>query len=882
MALLVLIVVLPSAMALHYMRQEAESRVEVNTQNLAKTMSLTFDGILDSIDVALLAAADEIVRERAAGRLNAEDITHFLVKQQQRLPVVPYLRATDEQGLIVYGPGVHSPFISIADRDFFPQLRDSASTAMVVGKPVFGRVNREWVWYFARRIAKPDGSFGGVVYAVLKLGQVEEILSSVSLGSGGSISLRHAGWDLIAGRMASTPTFPVRTGDNTMSPQLHEAVRADPQRGTYRTSKSRLDGLRHTYSFEHSSKYGFNIVVGETDESALAGWRRQAAVILALDVAIVLLALGYLLLRRRAWQRQESALAEIRENQLLLRETQEIAGIGSLVYSFRSDLWQGSEVLDGILGIDASYPRDLAHLLTLIEPSLRGQVEAELARLTPVQCRLRRELTIRRHCDGSLRWVQVRLEVRPDADSRLALLIGTLQDITEARQAQDEIRNLAYYDVLTGLPNRRLLLDRLKHALALSARSGGQGALILIDLDNFKTLNDTRGHDVGDLLLVAVARRLVECLHDTDTVARLGGDEFVVMVEELPAEFAQAAAQAELVGEKIRSALGAPYLLGGLDYHSSPSVGITLFAGQSEEIDELMKRADTAMYQAKAAGRNAVRFFDPVMQAAVSARARIETDLRHAISGEQLRLHYQAQVDEAGSVIGVEALVRWQHPQRGLVLPAEFIPVAEMSGLILPLGHWVLYTACAQLAAWAEDPATYELSLAVNVSARQFNQPDFVAQILQTLNESGARPSQLKLELTEGLLLDNAETVIAHMTTLKSHGVGFSLDDFGTGYSSLSYLKRLPLDQLKIDRSFVREVLSDANDAAIVRTVVALGRSLGMEVVAEGVETLAQRDFLAEAGCRIYQGYLFSRPLPAAQFEEFLKKTLAAIKPDKG
>ncbi|MBI4986047.1 MAG: EAL domain-containing protein [Rhodocyclales bacterium] len=450
--------------------------------------------------------------------------------------------------------------------------------------------------------------------------------------------------------------------------------------------------------------------------------------------------------------------------------------------------------------------------------------------------------------------------------------VGTQLDITERKAAEEEIKYLAFYDPLTRLPNRRLLLDRLQQALAASARSERQGALLFIDLDNFKTLNHTRGHDEGDLLLQLVGQRLAACVREGDTVARLGGDEFVVMLENLNQKINEAAAQAETVGEKILEALNQHYLLKGLEYHSTASIGVTLFGDQRGSMEELLKQADLAMYQAKAAGRNALRFFDPEMQAAVTARVALERDLRIAVREEQLVLYYQAQVDAAGCLTGAEVLVRWQHPERGLEFPDAFIPLAEETGLILPLGHWVLEAACAQLAAWAGRPEAAHLTLAVNVSVQQIRQPDFVAQVLAVLARSGADPRRLKLELTESLLMDKVEDTIAKMTALKANGVGFALDDFGTGYSSLSYLKRLPLERLKIDRSFVMDVLTDANDAAIAKTIVALAQSLGLTVIAEGVETAEQRDFLADNGCHAYQGYLFSRPLPLEDFEAFLRR----------
>jgi len=449
--------------------------------------------------------------------------------------------------------------------------------------------------------------------------------------------------------------------------------------------------------------------------------------------------------------------------------------------------------------------------------------------------------------------------------------VGTFTDVTSRKKAEDEITNLAFYDPLTGLPNRRLLIDRLKQALASSTRSLRHGALLFLDLDNFKTLNDTRGHDIGDLLLQQVAQRLSTCVREGDTVARLGGDEFVVMLEDLNENVLEAATQTEIVGEKILAALNHIYHLHNYAHHSTPSIGITLFADHQGTIDDLLKRADLAMYQSKAAGRNTLRFFDPAMQAVVTTRAALEADLREAVQKGQFVLYYQAQMDGVGRLTGVEVLLRWQHPLRGMVSPLEFISLAEDTGLILPLGHWVLETACAQLTAWAVRPEMAHLTVAVNVSARQFHHPDFVDQVLAVLDTTGANPQRLKLELTESLMVDDVEDVIAKMTALKAKGVSFSLDDFGTGYSSLSYLKRLPLDQLKIDQGFVRDILTDTNDSSIAKMVIALAESMGLAVIAEGVEIEAQKDFLASHGCHAYQGYLFSRPLPLGAFEAFVK-----------
>ncbi len=440
------------------------------------------------------------------------------------------------------------------------------------------------------------------------------------------------------------------------------------------------------------------------------------------------------------------------------------------------------------------------------------------------------------------------------------------QDISDKKKAEAEIHNLAYFDPLTDLPNRRLLMDRLGQALIASKRSQAYGALLILDLDNFKTLNDTQGHDVGDQLLIEVAQRLTANVRQEDTVSRLGGDEYVVMLEGLGLDEENAAKQAEVIAEKVRLALAQPYALAGVEqiHQSSASIGMTLFHGLESSTDGLLKQADVALYQAKDAGRNKLRFFNPAMQAAIDTRSAMEHALRLAIGRNELQLYYQPQVDAHGRIVGAEALLRWLRPGIGMVSPAQFIPLAEETGLILPIGEWVLHTACAQLTAWAGHAATRDLQLAINVSARQFHQAEFVDRIAGCLTRSGIDPSRLKLELTESVVLDNVEEVVGRMQEIGALGVGFSLDDFGTGYSSLSYLKRLPLDQLKIDQSFVRDISVDPNDAAIVRAILAMSQSLGLNVIAEGVETEAQRDFLLENGCTVFQGYLFGKPMPIA------------------
>jgi diguanylate cyclase (GGDEF)-like protein len=416
-------------------------------------------------------------------------------------------------------------------------------------------------------------------------------------------------------------------------------------------------------------------------------------------------------------------------------------------------------------------------------------------------------------------------------------------------------------------------MDRLHQALAFSDRSGLRGALLFIDLDNFKKINDTLGHIIGDSLLQQISQRLASCMRKGDTVARLGGDEFVVILGELSVQAVEAAKQTKDISEKILATLNQPYQLGTHEYHSSSSIGAVIFNDNTQPEEELLKRADIAMYQAKQAGRNTLMFFDPKMQDIINARAALEIELRKALENHQLQLYYQIQVNSSHRPLGAEALIRWLHPERGLVSPAEFIPLAEETGLILPVGYWVLETACIQLKAWEQDEYTRNLALAVNVSPKQFRQTDFVEQVQSLVQRHAINPRMLKLEITEGMLLDNIEDTIATMNALRDIDVRFSLDDFGTGYSSLQYLKQLPLDQIKIDQSFVHDIATDSSDAAIVLTIVAMAHSLNMDVIAEGVETEEQCQLLINMGCTDFQGYLFGKPVPIGQFEALLTQS---------
>lgn len=472
--------------------------------------------------------------------------------------------------------------------------------------------------------------------------------------------------------------------------------------------------------------------------------------------------------------------------------------------------------------------------------------------------------------DGSICADWLTISAVTSSEGKVSHYVGSFSDIVQNREAEAEIHRLAYYDPVTCLPNRRFLLNYLGGALAASCGNGRYGAVLLLGLDSFKTLNNTRGHHIGDLLLMQVAERLQGNVRPGDIVIRLGGDEFVLLLENLSKNYKVASTQADLLGEQVRDAISSPYMLEGIEFVCTTSIGISLFHENSVAVGDLLKHADLAMSRAKQSGRNNVCFFDPEMHATLLERSALEGDLRHALEYQQLHLYYQMQVDSSRRIIGAEALLRWDHPERGMILPGDFICIAEDTGLILPIGNWVLKSACEQIKIWSNSPDTSKLWLAVNVSARQFRHTEFVDQVRRALDESGADPTKLKIELTESLVLDDIGDTVTKMHALKDLGVSFALDDFGTGYSSLTYLKQLPLDQLKIDQSFVRDLSTDPSDVAIVQAIITMGCTFDLNVIAEGVETEAQFEFLDNNGSHAFQGYLFGRPVPLGQFETSL------------
>lgn len=887
--LLVVAVIVGSLATLHFLRIKDTSDWQRNLRGTSFLLAQHTAQMVSGAQLVLQSVSEQVERAQIRNaaefrqRLSGEDTYQLLRDKVQLLPQLDVISLVASSGDNINFSRSHPvPGINLAERDYFkahlddPQLGDHLSAA------VRNKGNGQWTFYLSRRINSAKGEFLGLVLVGLSVNAITGIYDQVvqDLGQGSGITLLRT--DLTA--LARSPRQDGLIGQHIPAdgPVATLLRLADPGGGVELADTPRFStGTRQLrlVALNRVDRYPLAVAVIVPDEIFLANWYRACAWVGGTALAFVLVIAASVTGLTRAMDRRAQVEQELRESETKFHTMLDWATDweywlredGSVHYMTPSvTAFTGYSVADFVAN-PGLFDR-------VVHPEDQAIWQAHQAQIEPPSPNDVHPLLDLRllHRDGSLRWVsRISRPVYGPAGQYLGRRI-TLRDITERKASEEEIRQLAFYDVLTGLPNRRLLHDRLNQARVSADRSGSHGALALIDLDHFKRLNDTRGHDIGDRLLTAVAQRLGRSLRESDTVARLGGDEFAVLITGLDLNPETAARQAATAVGHLHQDLGQPYALGdGTDHPITPSVGVTLFRGSQVSLDLLMKQADVALYQAKDAGRDTVRFFNPAMQAAIDSRMALESALRKALQQGQFRLYYQPQTDDHDRLIGAEALLRWAHPQHGLSAPGSFIPVAEDCGLILEIGQWVLDTACAQLQRWQSAPATRHLRIAVNVSARQFHQPDFVAKVIHSLRHSGADPCGLTLELTETTLVENLEQVVQRMHELNTLGLRFALDDFGTGYSSLSYLRRLPLDEIKVDRSFVSDIASNSNAAAIVQAVLAMGQSLNMQVIAEGVETQAQRDFLRRHGCWGYQGYLLGHPRPIEDWNWPALSTLA-------
>ena len=853
-------------------QQLAQARTETSAQMVAQWLESALETSLHS-----LRGVSELYQLMTTGHLSNTELSELLDSRRYSLPVWDEVTLLTPDGSVI--AGTYTSSLSAEDWTLLLALSTDNGQQSGVSR-VFHASDAERTPYLlhALRIEDSQGQLEALAVAWLSPTHLVPLVNQLPLREGDSIALLDVAQQLMVQRSGEGSQATTLIDKRVDTPQLARFLDSHHHNNSW-IRQSPLDGDQRLFTGYKLEMAPWLVIVGEDTTVYLYDWwRRFWALLIG---CLLLIGLGSLALRHyRQLYVAEQALREHR-NQLAkevaartrAQQATELEAAQLKIAAMAFETHLGMFIADAhnrIIQVNHTF----SDITGYREDEVMGKTPALLSSGRHDKAFYRamwQDLNRHNRWQGEVwnrrksgevypQWLTISV-VRND-QQEVTHYVATLSDITQRKAAEQEIHQLAFYDSLTLLPNRRLLIDRLEAALKETQREGLYSGLMFIDLDNFKTINDSLGHYLGDGLLKGVAERLAEVVRDSDTVARLGGDEFVIMLHELGESEAAAMQGAEATARKLLSALLEPIEVEGHTLQISGSIGITLFHGDDVGVSAILQQADLAMYQAKAAGRNALRFFDPSMHAAVVERAQLEGDLRYAIERQELALFYQTQVNAEGDVMGVEALVRWHHPVRGMVSPGIFIPVAEESHLIGEIGEWVLETACQQLAQWGRSPATEGLTIAVNVSPNQFRQPRFVSQVEAVLARTAANPHRLKLEVTENLLMEDLGVIRTRMEQLRQLGVRFSLDDFGTGYSSLAYLKRLPLDQLKIDQSFVCDVLEDPADAAIVRTVIALAHSLELEVIAEGLETGAHRDWLYAEGCRTYQGYWFSRPSP--------------------
>lgn len=865
-----------AALTLFHSERHYEEQAVLATQNLAYALETSVADVFGKIDLVLLGIQSEAQQQLAARGIDATALHASVLQQRAQIREIKTIGVADASGAILYGPQAPAGQPPLPLRDDILRAAREPQSQLIISAPGISAASGKRVVIVARRLSRSDGAYAGVVYAELPLAHLARLITAFDVGRHGVISLRSADMALVA-------RFPEKTwnerviGSRTVSAATRANVAAAPASGSYRTVVV-LDGIARRMAYCKSPRQPFYIFVGLATQDYLRPWWQQLSVLLLLAAAFTA---STIVQGRKAYRRRKAELAamaelrgnreELQHSELKLRTLYNSISDAVLLVDARGLLDCNPATLD-VFGCDsmraflANSPGDLSPAQ---QPCGGGS-----ASLFASQIAVALSQRVVRYD-----WVYHRLDTGRDFHAEVllsaieldgaAIVQAVVRDISERKLADERIRHLAYYDGLTDLPNRRMMMEHLGQALAANLQSQNYSAMIVINLDSFKGFNDIEGRIAGDRLLCEVAQRLRDSAAPGDTVARVGADEFIVLLARLASDEADAAAQADAVAQQIRSELCRPYQLcaDSPHCHASAGIGITLYRGERLSIDDILRQGEAALAHAKQSGRNGICFFNTTMLAALESRAMLEAALGKGLHRDEFQLYYQPQVDLAGRLVGAEALLRWLPPDRPSVSPAQFIPLAEESGLIVPLGLWVLHTACAQLQAWAGEPESAQLTLSINVSARQFRRRDFVEQVRDALQQYQMRPAQLKLELTESVLLDSVDDVVERMHDIRALGVKMSMDDFGTGFSSLSYLRRLPLDQLKIDQSFVRDVTTNASDAAIVHAIIVMSQSLGLEVIAEGVETELQYRFLAEKGCHAFQGYLFGKPVPIAQWQ---------------
>lgn len=854
-----------AAFSLYETRIQYERRAEVETRNLVQSLASEIQADFHTIDLALLTIADEAERQYDTGGIDKAVFDAFIEQQLARLPKVDGLWATDADGRVAYGVGLAREYVAALVGDgHYALLRNDANSGLVVSKAIIDPEKGQAQFFLARRMNYLDGTFAGIIYAHTGSAQFIKNLSALDVGSKGVVSLFNDDFTILA-RYPALADGNQAAGVRIASPLLHETFAAGKSNATLR-SVSDTDGVERVVSYRQIGDTPLNLLVGISTESYLARWKKESAITSVIFFVVLSFSLSILMY----WGLRKQMLAKKKIEQVNRAIDAEKEMNRIIVHS--SPL--------------AIYTRDKNGLVTAWNQACErmfGWAEAEVIG-TPLPTVppgkedeseefrrqiLERDRTIqtevqRQRRDGTLIDLIVTMAALRNAAGEIEGYLAIAADITERKAAEKRVEFLAHHDTLTELPNRLLVRDRFNQAAAYADREGKKVALVFFDLDHFKAINDSLGHSVGDDLLIEIASRLKSTVRLIDTISRQGGDEFLIVLSNL----SDADIIPPILG-KYKKKLQEPFYIDGNELPISMSIGVALYPDDGMDFDTLLKKADMAMYRAKDAGRNTYRFFDEQMNVEAMDQLLIRSGLRRALERGEFELHYEPQISLAtGKIVGAEALIRWRHPEQGLVHPAKFIHIAEESGLIVPIGEWVLKEACRQGVEWAEQ-GLEGLTIAVNLSVMQFRRGDLEKTVIQALDESGMDPRLLELELTESVLIQDVENVLGSMHELKALGVKLSIDDFGTGYSSLSYLKRLDVDKLKIDKSFVCDLVRDADDRAIVNAIIQIARSLNLTTLAEGVEDAKIYAALKEMGCDECQGFYFSRPGNAENFKAY-------------
>jgi diguanylate cyclase (GGDEF)-like protein/PAS domain S-box-containing protein len=852
-ALLIAMVAALAAVALYQSRVRYEERAATAATNLAVFQERDLVSTVEKVDLVLQTIADEALEADADPSLDGGLLDAFILRQSKRLPALHGLRVTNASGDVIRGFGLaKGRRANLADRPYFIELAQHPEAGIVISKPLVSRVSGEWEIVLARRLNRVDGTFNGVVYATIPLQYFVDKFAAVNLGAHGVVALRDRELGVIA-RWPSIKSLGQDVGSKTVSQALRDAVAAGASTGTF-SGQSGSDGVDRTISFRRVGALPLIIVVGLGREDYLADWREEVVRVVALASLFAGVVVLFAALLHRAWRRREADVEALQREERKFRTLLESSPDALVIADAR--------------GVIALVNRNAELMFGYAAGQLPGR---PIGTLLPA--RFADFALAQQHAGSRDLWAVTRdgrefpvgISVSPIDTDQGGLVAAAIRDMSERHASARHIEYLAHHDALTGLPNRTVMESRFEQAVADAARSGTHVALMFLDLDSFKTVNDSLGHSVGDELLKGVALRLTHFARASDIVSRQGGDEFLIVFTGL-ADGADVALAANRLVQQFK----APFQVDGHEIATSFSVGVALYPRDGADFPTLLKKADIAMYQAKAAGRDTWREFGDHMDVQAMGRHRIRNALHQATERLEFTLHFQPQIDLAsGQVIGAEALLRWRHPELGFVPPVDFIPVAEESGLIVPIGEWVLHEACRQAVAW-QAPGQPPLSVAVNISAVQFARGDLEDTVRRALAASGLAPELLELELTESILIRNVDSVLSTVRRLKRLGVTLSIDDFGTGYSSLTYLKRFAVDKLKIDQSFVRDLVSDADSAAIVRAIVQMAQSLNLKTVAEGIEDEGVIAHLRAMGCDHGQGYGIARPMPAQALLEFL------------